>query len=330
MNSTNNQKKDDVIIFGLSKGYEIAKKVALKTNLKLGEVEVRHFLDQEMIVRILSSVRDKRVFLIQSTSTPVNDSLMELLIAIDSLKRASAKRIYVVMPYFGYARQDRKVHGREPITAKLVADLLTSIGCHRITTFDLHSSQIQGFFNIPVDDLHAVTEIYKYLATNIFNKYPKKDCIIVSPDQGGIARARQLATAADLEIAIIDKRRPKPNVAEVMNILGNVKDKICIMIDDIIDSGGTIIRGCDKLNQFGAKKIYVIATHAVFSGDACKNLNQCDSIEEVIVSDSIPLSKEKHFPKLHIISLVNFLSDIIAANVYGDSISKVYQKHTTL
>ena len=250
------------------------------------------------------------VFIIQSTSPPVNDKLLELLLIIDACKRASAKEINVIMPYYGYSRQDRKALPREPISAKLVANLIEAAGANRVITFDLHVEQIQGFFNIPVDNLEAVS-----LFADYFIKKKLKDIVVVSPDVGGARRARRLAKSLDLNIAIIDKRRPAHGVAEIMNVIGEVKGMNAIIMDDIIDTAGTIVGAAKALKKEGAKDIYIVATHPLLSGPASERLMN-DAIKEVIVTNTISISKEKTFEKLRVISLAKLLSD---------SISKIYE-----
>jgi ribose-phosphate pyrophosphokinase len=243
---------------------------------------------------------------------------MELLIITDALKRASAKEITAVVPYFGYARQDRKAKPRQPITAKLVADLLQTAGVHRVVTIDLHATQIQGFFNVPIDGMTGIPLIARYFIDKNLD-----DICVVSPDHGGATRARNLANYLDSNMAIIDKRRPKPNVAEVMGIIGDVKGKNCIMIDDIIDTGGTIIAGAEALKKAGAKNIYIACTHAVFSGDAVKNLNNSVA-KEVVVTDTIHLPEEKKFEKLRIVTVAELLTRTIRNIEDAKPVSEVF------
>jgi len=289
---------------------ELAKEISSHLKVKLTPIEIKRFNDGEIYVHIEKSVRGSDVFIIQPTSPPVNDKLIELLLIIDACKRASAREINVIIPYYGYSRQDRKTMPREPISAKLVANLIETAGADRVVTFDLHVDQIQGFFNIPVDNLEAVSLIADYL----INK-KLKDAIVVSPDVGGARRARRLAKILDTNIALIDKRRPAHGVAEIMNVIGNVKDKNVIITDDIIDTAGTITNAAKALKEKGAKDIYIAATHALFSGPAVERLKD-NSIKEVIITNTIVLQKEKRFDKLKIISLAKLLAD---------SITKIYE-----
>ena len=293
-----------------SSNLELAKEISNNLKTPLTTIETKHFSDGETYVHIEKSVRGSTVFIIQPTSPPVNENLMELLLIIDACKRASAKEINVVMSYYGYSRQDRKNMPREPISAKLVANLIEKAGADRIVTFDLHVDQIQGFFNIPVDNLESVT-----LIAECIQDKELKDIVIVAPDVGGARRARKLAKIFGVNIAIIDKRRPEHGVAEIMNIIGDVKDKNCILIDDIIDSAGTITGAAKALKENGAKDIFVTATHAIFSGPAIERLKD-NVIKEVIVTNTIEIPEEKKFNKLKIISLAKILSD---------SITKIYE-----
>ena len=237
-------------IFALTASQDLGEKIAKELGTELGKCKVSHFADGEILVEVGESVRGKHVYIVQSTSGPVNDNLMELLILTDALKRASAREITAVIPYYGYARQDRKAKARQPITSKLVADMLTAAGVHRVVTIDLHAAQIQGFFNTPIDDMTALPILGSY-----FKSLNLEDVCVVSPDHGGAVRARKLANALHSEIAIIDKRRPRPNVAEVMGIIGDVEGKNCIIVDDMIDTGGTIVAGINVLKEKGAKKV---------------------------------------------------------------------------
>lgn len=295
----------NVVIFALSSSTAIAKEVVEHLEVELGNCEVKRFQDGEVLIEINESVRGKHVYIIQSTSSPANESIMELLIMIDALKRASAESINIVMPYFGYARQDRKAKARQPITARLVADMLQIAGASRVITFDLHAKQIQGFFTIPIDDMAALPLIARYI-----KKKKLKDICIVSPDHGGATRARELATKLNAPIAIIDKRRPKPNVAEIMNIVGEVEGKTCILIDDMIDTAGTICAGASALLEKGATSVYAAATHAILSGEAIERLDN-SVIEEVIFTNTVQLSPEKHSDKFKIITVGKILAQVI-------------------
>jgi len=269
-------------------------------------------------VHIEKSVRGSKVFIIQPTSPPVNDKLMELLLIIDACKRASAKEINAIIPYYGYSRQDRKAIPREPISAKVAANLLEAVGVNRVVTFDLHVDQIQGFFNIPVDNLEALPSI----ANNILDK-KLKDIVVVAPDVGGAKRARKLAKLLDTQIAIIDKRRPEHGVAEIMNVIGEIENKTCVIIDDIIDTAGTITGAAKALKEKGAKEVYLAATHAIFSGEAPKRL-QDKAIKEVIATNSIQLPKEKQFPNLKVISLAQILAESIKRIYEGEPMGVLF------
>lgn len=311
----------DSVIYGLSASSKLAKKISVKLKIELGKVDVLSFADGEILTQNRTSVRGKEVFVVQSTSSPVNDNLMELLIFLDSLKRASAKEITVIMPYYGYARQDRKTRGRQPISAKLVANMLEGAGAHRIITFDIHSPQIQGFFDIPVDNIKTSFLFYNEL---VKRKY--KDLVIVSPDHGGITRARELSIFLQKPLVIIDKIRHNPNESKVMNALGEYKGKECLILDDIIDTGGTIINAAKFLYDGGAKRIMVAATHAVFSGES-KILLQKEFINEVIVTDTIEHSVEEIFKNLTIISISDLASEIIETQNNNKSVSDIYGKY---
>ena len=297
--------KNKITVFALSASQDLAKSIANKLGTELGKSRVHHFADGEILVEIEESVRGKDVFIVQSTSNPVTENLMEILVLTDALKRASAKEITAVIPYFGYARQDRKAKPRQPITSRLVADLLTTAGVDGVVTVDLHARQIQGFFDIPVDEMEALPLIYKY-----FVDKGVEDLCVVSPDHGGATRARKLSERLDCPIAIIDKRRPKPNVAEVMGIIGDVAGKNCILVDDMIDTGGTIIAGIEMLKEKGAKSVHVACTHPVFSGPAVERL-QKSSADEVVVTDTIKLPEDKIFPKLKTVSVAGLLAKTI-------------------
>lgn len=297
--------KDNITVFALSASQELATDIARNLGCEVGKCKVNHFADGEILVEIEESVRGKDVFIVQSTSNPVTENLMELLVLVDSLKRASAKEITAVIPYFGYARQDRKAKPRQPITSKLIANLLTVAGVNRVVTVDLHAAQIQGFFDIPVDEMQALP-----LVANYFGEKNIEDICVVSPDHGGATRARKLAVALDAPVAIIDKRRPKPNVAEIMGVLGDVEGKNCIVIDDMIDTGGTIVAGIDMLIEKGAKSVYIACTHPVFSGQAVERLQNSKAVE-IVVTDTIKLQEEKVFPKLKIVSVAGMLAKTI-------------------
>lgn len=300
-----------MIILSGTSNLPLTQKISQHLNRPLGEIIIRRFGDSELYAEIKDTVRGKDVFIVQSTSQPANDYLMELLIIIDALKRGSAQRINCVLPYFGYARQDRKTASRSPITAKLVANLLTVAGADRIITLDLHSLQIQGFFDIPVDHLLANV----LFAKDIKGLYDLESTIIVSPDIGGVARARSIAKHLGCEIAIIDKRRAKAGVSQVMNIIGNVENKNCILIDDLADTAGTLCNAAQALVEIGkAKNISAYATHGVFSGEGAKRVLDCKYLKDITCTDSIHLAEQKLKllqPKLRFISCSQLLSDVI-------------------
>ena len=310
----------DVKIFACNSNPQLAAKIAANLGMELGDSNVGMFSDGEIAININEMVRGSDVFVIQSTSNPVNNNLMELLIMIDALKRASASRITAVMPYFGYARQDRKSKARDPISAKLVADLLTTAGADRILTMDLHAAQIQGFFNIPVDHLKGG----RLLAEYYIEKFPvRDDVVVVSPDLGSVTRARDFAAKLDVPIAIIDKRRPKPNVSEVMNIIGDIKGKTCILLDDMIDTAGTITNGAQALADRGAKAVYACCTHGVLSGPAMERLQNCP-IEELVTLDTIVIPEERRIPKIKTISVASLFAEAIK-RIYNDtSLSELF------
>ncbi|MFC6206693.1 ribose-phosphate diphosphokinase [Levilactobacillus tongjiangensis] len=285
-------------IFALNSNKPLAEKIANEVGVELGKTSVDRFSDGEIRINIEQSVRGSHVYVIQSTSAPVNDNLMELLIMIDALRRASAATINVVIPYYGYARQDRKARSREPITAKLVANMLQTAGVTRVLALDLHAAQIQGFFDVPVDHLMGAPLLADYFLSNGL----AKDAVVVSPDHGGVTRARALAEFLKAPIAIIDKRRPRANVAEIMNIIGDVKGKRCIMIDDMIDTAGTITLGSRALMEAGATEVYASCTHPVLSGPAIERIKD-SPIKKLVVTDSIQLTADKQIDKIEQISV---------------------------
>lgn len=293
-------------IFALNSNRPLAQKIADEVGVGLGKLSVDRFSDGEIQINIEESVRGDNVYVIQSTSAPVNDNLMELMIMIDALRRASANTINVVLPYYGYARQDRKARSREPITAKLVANMLQNSGVTRIVALDLHAAQIQGFFDIPVDHLMGAP----LLADYFINEGVAANAVVVSPDHGGVTRARALAEFLKAPIAIIDKRRPRPNVAKIMNIIGDVKGKKCIMIDDMIDTAGTISKGAQALMDAGAEEVYASATHAVLSGPAIERLDN-SPLKQVVVTDSIQLPDEKQIDKIVQVSVAPLIGAAI-------------------
>ena len=298
----------------------LAEAVAKELKLPLSEAEVGKFSDGEISITLPQTVRGKDVFIIQSTSSPVNDNLMELLIMIDACKRASAGRITAVIPYFGYARQDRKARPRDPITAKLVADILTSAGADRVMTMDLHAAQIQGFFEIPVDHLYGAPLLAKY-----FKNKMDENWTVVSPDVGSVGRARNFASRVNASLAIVDKRRPKANAIEVMNVIGDVKGKTCLMVDDMIDTAGTICQGAEALIKNGAKEVYACCMHGVFSGPAMERITN-SPIKELICLDTINMPEAvRNNPKIRIVSSAKAIAKAITA-VYSDSsLSVIYE-----
>ena len=298
--------KDNIKLFALNSNKPLAEKIAKRMGLKLSTSSVVRFSDGEIQVNIDDSVRGKDVFLIQSTSAPVNDNLMELLIMIDAVRRASAASVNIVLPYYGYARQDRKTRAREPITAKLVADMIQAAGADRVLSLDLHAPQIQGFFDIPVDNLMGAPLLADYFLSN----HLEEDAVVVSPDHGGVTRARKLAEFLGTSIAIVDKRRPKANVAEVMNIIGDVKGKRAILIDDMIDTAGTITLAAQALKDAGATEVYACATHAVLSGPAVDRLNN-SVIKSLVLTDSIQQPAEKNLDKMILVSVGPLMDDAI-------------------
>ena len=305
-------------IFTGNSNIELVRKISEKLSTPIGKSVVKNFSDGEINVEIDESVRGMDVFVIQSICAPVNNNLMELLILIDALRRASSERITAVLPYYGYARQDRKVSPRAPITAKLVADLITTAGASRILAVDLHAGQIQGFFNIPVDHLFAAPVLLDYL------KHLKNDIVIVSPDAGGVERARAYAKRLNTSLAIIDKRREAPNVSQVMNIIGDVSGMVAVLVDDLVDTGGTLVGAAYALVEKGAKAVYACCTHPVFSGRAVEVLEE-SPIKEMIVTDTIPLREDaKACPKIRVLSISSLLAEAIRRIYKDDSVSDLF------
>jgi len=311
---------EKIKLFALSSNKPLAQEISEKLGVPLSTCEVTRFADGEISVNIDETVRGHKVFIVQSTSSPVNENLMELLIFIDALKRASAKEINIVLPYYGYSRQDRKAQSRQPISAKLVADLLTVAGATRVICLDLHAAQIQGFFNIPIDNLTAMPLFQHYIENSKI-----ENGIVVSPDHGGANRARKLADVFHWDIAIIDKRRPQPNVSEVMNIIGDVSGKNCIIVDDIIDTAGSVYNAAKALKANGAKDVYVFASHAVFSGEAVNRLSEETLFKKVVVTNSIELPEEKKFSNLDIISIGQLCADAIQRVMDDMALSPLFQ-----
>lgn len=310
---------DSIKIFHCNANEDLAKDIAYSVGVPVGDAQVGTFSNGEISVNINESVRGTDAFVIQSTCNPVNDNLMELLIMIDALKRASAGRITAVIPYYGYARQDRKSRSREPITAKLVANLITSAGADRVLTMDLHAPQIQGFFDIPVDHLIAAPLIAKY-----FVEKNLSDVVVVSPDVGGVSRARNLAARLEAPLAIVDKRRPKPNVSEVMNVIGDINGKNCIIIDDMVDTAGSVTHAAKALIDMGALDVYVACTHPVLSGPAFERI-QNSVVKELVVTDTIPLlDKTMPVDKIKMLSVAPIFAQAINRIYQGLSVSKLF------
>ena len=300
----------------------LAMQIASALGLPLGKCTVGHFSDGEVSVSIGETVRGSDVFLVQSTCEPVNDNLMELLIMIDACKRASAGRITAVIPYFGYARQDRKSKARDPISAKLVADILTTAGANRVLTMDLHAHQLQGFFNIPVDNLMGASVLIPHIAGKFGRS--RDDVMIVSPDLGSVTRARKFCEKLDYRLAIIDKRRPRANVSEVMNIIGDVKDKTCILFDDLIDTAGTLCHAAEALITVGgAKDVYACATHGVLSGSAIERLEK-SPIKSLALLDTIPLPSHKRSDKIELLQVAPVFTEAIARIYEESSVSPLF------
>jgi ribose-phosphate pyrophosphokinase len=299
---------------------ELAKEVAAHLGLALGDATVSTFSDGEIMVRLNENVRGSDAFVIQSTCTPVNDNIVQLLLIIDALKRASAGRITAVIPYYGYARQDRKVQPRVPISAKMIADLITAVGTNRVLTVDLHAGQIQGFFNIPVDNLYAAPVLLDYIK----EKYVSDNLVIVSPDAGGVERARSFAKRLNCSIAIIDKRREKANECEIMNVIGDVVNKDTLLLDDMVDTAGTMAQAANALHAKGARRVSAACTHAVLSGLAIERINN-SAMEELIVTNTIPLdSKMTLCRKLKVLSTASLLGDAIRRINEESSISSLF------
>ena len=306
-------------IFTGNSNKDLAKEICSYLQMPLGKASVGTFSDGEIMVQLHENVRGKDIFVIQTFSNPVNKHLMELLIMMDALKRASAYRITAVLPYYGYARQDRKAEPRVPITAKLIADLITVAGADRVLTLDLHVGQIQGFFNIPVDNIFATPVILEYL-----KKMDLKDLVVVSPDAGGVERARAIAKKLDTSLAIIDKRREKANVSEIMNIIGDVEGRDALLLDDMIDTAGTITQGAGALKKAGARKVYAACTHPVLSGSAIDRLNG-SVIDEVIVTNTIPLNgKDQSCKKITTLSVAPLLGEAIRNTHNETSVSSLF------
>lgn len=309
-------------IFSGNSNPALAEKIAHHLGLPLGRLHCKRFADGEIQVKIEESARGMDVFIVQPTCCPVNDSLMELLILVDAFRRASAKRITLVIPYYGYSRQDKKIKPREPVTARLVADLITTAGAHRVLAVDLHAGQIQGFFQLPLDHLYAGPLLGTYFSERGLDNH---DTVVVSPDVGGVARARGLAEMLHASIAIIAKRRPQPNMVEIMEIIGDVKGKSCVMVDDMIDTAGSVVSGACALIERGAKRIFACCTHPVLSDSAFERI-ETSPLSELVVTDTIPLSKEAsaRSSKIRVISVAPLLANAISRIHKDDSVSELF------
>ncbi len=304
-------------VFSGNANHELAEDICDILHVQLGEANIGRFSDGEIRLQIMQNVRGDDVFVVQPTCPPVNDHIMELLIMVDALSRASARRITVVLPYYGYGRQDRKSEPRVPISAKLVANLITAAGADRVLAMDLHVGQIQGFFDIPVDHLYAMPVFLDYVREKNL-----QDVVVVSPDAGGVERARAFAKRLDADLAIIDKRRPRANVADVMNVIGDVKGKTAILLDDMVDTAGTLCKDAEALKSFGAKRIFAATSHGVLSGPAIDRLNK-SPIEELMVSNSIPL-RGKSSPKVTVLSVAPLLAEAIKRIHEDQSVSQLF------
>jgi ribose-phosphate pyrophosphokinase len=313
---------DSLMVFTGNAHPKLAEDVARHLNIRMGRATVGRFSDGEVNVEILENVRGKDVFVLQSTCAPTNDSLMEIMLMVDALRRASAGRITAAIPYLGYARQDRRVRSaRVPITARVVADMLTVVGVNRVLTMDLHSDQIQGFFDIPVDNIYSTPilmgDIWKQNYDNL---------MVVSPDVGGVVRARAVAKRLECDLAIIDKRRPKPNVAKVMNIIGDVKDRTCLIMDDMVDTANTLCEAANALKQHGAKRVIAYCTHAVLSGSAVERVSN-SALDELVVTDTIPLRDEaKASSRIRQLSIANLMAETIRRISDEDSVSSLFSE----
>ena len=308
----------DFKIFTGNSNPELAEEIASIMGKPMGKSTVTKFSDGEVSVSLWETVRGIDTYIIQSTCDPVNDNLMEMLIMIDAMKRASAGRINAVIPYYGYARQDRKAKARDPITAKLVADMLTAAGADRVVTMDLHAAQIQGYFNIPVDHLLGMPILIKH-----FREMHLDDLVVVSPDHGSVTRARNMAQPLEAPIAIVDKRRPKANVSEVMNIIGDIKDKNVILVDDMIDTAGTITNAANALKEMGAKDVYACATHPVLSGPAIERI-EASAIKELVLLNTLPIPEEKKIDKIKLLSVAPLFGEAMIRIFTNDSISRLF------
>lgn len=313
---------NETMVFALTSNVELVKEICDYLDLTPGKISVKHFADGEILVEPEETVRGKKVYVVQSTCPPVTERLMELLVCVDALKRASAGEITCIIPYYGYARQDRKARPRQPISAKLVADLLDAAGANRVVTIDLHAAQIQGFFNFPTDDLTSIPMMGQYFRSSDLDM---SEVVVVSPDHGGTTRARRLAESLGVPIAIVDKRRPRPNVCEATSVIGDVKDKVVIVVDDICDTGGSLVAACNILKDYGAKEIYCCITHGVFSKNAAEIIQE-SPIKKMVITNTIPLSEEfkAKCDKVTVLSVGWMLSKIISSISNHRPVSQVY------
>jgi ribose-phosphate pyrophosphokinase len=311
----------DLMVFTGNANPELAQKIVDQLGMQLGEVSVSQFSDGEVAVELLTNVRGRDVFVVQSTCAPTNDNLIELIVMVDALRRASAGRITAVVPYFGYARQDRRVRSaRVPITAKVVADMMVGVGVDRVLTVDLHAEQIQGFFDVPVDNVYGSPVLLEDIEKQNF-----QDLIVVSPDIGGVVRARAVAKQLGIDLAIIDKRRPQAGVAEVMNIIGDVNDRTCLLVDDMVDTAGTLCNAAKALKEHGAKRVIAYCTHPVLSGNAIQNLNN-SVLDELVVTDSIPLRQEaKDCTRIRQLTLSKMLAEAMRRLSNEESLSAMFR-----
>jgi len=315
--------ENDLRIFTGNANRALACAIAHELHTPLGEIVVKQFSDGEICVKIEESARGQDIFIVQPTCKPVNDNLMEMLIMIDAFRRASASRITVVLPYYGYARQDKKVKPREPVTARLIANLITHAGASRVLCVDLHAGQIQGFFDLPVDHLYAGPLIADYLmGEGLYNG----NTVVVSPDVGGVARARALAEHLKSPIAIIVKRRPEANQVEIMEIIGDVSGKTCVMIDDMIDTGGSVVQGAEALIARGASEVHACCTHAILSSNAVERVNN-SPLQSLVVTDTIPLPLHKQSPKIKVLSVASLLADAILRIHEDNSVSELFSHY---
>lgn len=311
----------DLMVFTGNANPELAQKIVDRLGIPMGDATVGKFSDGEITVELNENVRGRDVFVVQPTCAPTNDNIMELIVMVDALRRASAGRITAVVPYFGYARQDRRVRSsRVPISAKVVADMMVGVGVDRVLTVDLHAEQIQGFFDVPVDNVYGSPVLLDDIT-----QQKHEDLIVVSPDIGGVVRARALAKQLDVELAIIDKRRPKANVAEVMNLIGDVEGRTCVLVDDMVDTAGTLCGAAKALKEFGAKKVVAYCTHPVLSGNAMNNINN-SVLDEMVVADSIPLSKEaQDCPRIRQLTLSKMLAEAVRRLSNEESLSAMFR-----